>query len=86
MDPAAFRAAWDEAQRTTAEAYDKIRPVARKVQRAMQWEQFVQYEFIESRGAEALSWQTYLVTKTLMSPEADYPDLKRWDVVTPGYT
>jgi hypothetical protein len=85
MDPASFRAAWDEATRKVEAAYSEIRPVARKLQRAMKWEQFVQYDFFESAPAIAESQANYLVTRTLKAPDADYPNLKRWDVVTPGY-
>jgi hypothetical protein len=85
LDPAWFRAAWDEATRTAEAAYREIRPVARKLRHAMQWEQFVQYDFIESQPAIAESQASYLVTRTIKAPDADYPNLKRWDVITPGY-
>jgi hypothetical protein len=51
----------------------------------MQWEQFVQYDFIESQPAIAESQASYLVTRRIKAPDADYPNLKRWDVITPGY-
>jgi hypothetical protein len=86
MDPASFRAAWDEATRVVEAAYGEIRPVARKLSRAMRWEQYVQYDFFESRPAIAESQASYPVTRTIKAPDADYPNLKRWDVVTPGYT
>jgi hypothetical protein len=85
MDPASFRAAWNEATGKVEAAYRELRPVARKLQRAMKWEQFVQYDFFESKPAIAESQANYLVTRTLRAPDADYPNLKRWDVVTPGY-
>jgi hypothetical protein len=85
LDPASFRAAWDEATRKAEAAYREIRPVARKLRHAMQWEQFVQYDFIESQPAIAESQASYLVTRTIKAPDADYPNLKRWDVITPGY-
>jgi hypothetical protein len=85
MDPASFRAAWDDATRVVEAAYGEIRPLARKLSRAMRWEQYVQYDFFESKPAIADSQASYLVTRTITAPDADYPNLKRWDVVTPGY-
>jgi hypothetical protein len=86
MGPASFQSSWDEAQRIATAAYRAIEPVASKMRRAMRWEQIVQYDFIESGIAAVVSRDTYLVTRTITTPDADYPDLKRWDVVTPGHT
>jgi len=69
-----------------ASAWPRLAPAARRLHRQMKLRQFSAYRFVESRAAVPNSRDAHLAVRTVMTPDADYPNLKRWDKVSPGYT
>ncbi|ADB33492.1 hypothetical protein Kfla_4462 [Kribbella flavida DSM 17836] len=77
---------WADADRIVETAYRAVRPAARRLRLRMQLQQYTGYEFVEIAGVTPVSEDTYLVTKVITTPDADYPTVRRFDPVTPGYT
>ena len=86
MSDPGFVERWSEAERLAQAAYRKVRPAARRLHRRMKLQQYTGYQFMGERGATPHHDDMHLAMKVVTTPDADYPSVRRFDEVTPGYT
>ena len=74
---------WREAEVIADAAWRGLDRAARRMRRKMG--RGTAYQFMEQRGATPNKEDSYLAVREVTTPDADYPNVRRFESVTPGH-